>query len=129
MSATGAGMLRKQSSQRPCRSFPTLFLFFSDRESKHRHCGHTSSSEISRILSDDSLRGLVSPRGFAGFLCSAEFPSNRWRLGSAACDPGTMWRVIAFNWIIMIQKAGVKNASILGLGSGRSRGDIAEELA
>ena len=187
MLATEEGIWRKQSLHRPGRALPTLFWFISERVRRHWHEGHTSSSEISLIRSDDSLRSIIPSSRLAGFLCPAEFPSvravvgdvlrametpsldiifaggrvagmswygratspdlmevcviwgegiiRRWRraccrrLGSAACDPGTIrsWR--AFIYIIMIQKAGVKNASILVLGRGKGWGDLSKELA
>ena len=72
ISATGAGMLRKHSSQRPRRAIPTLFLFFSDRDSKHWHCGHPSSSEISRIRVY-SQGGEAASRSVTAFAGPAEF--------------------------------------------------------
>ena len=165
----------------------TTFWFISERVRRHRHEGQTSSSEISLIRSEDSLRGIIPSSRLAGFLCQAEFPSvravvgdvlrametpsldiifagrrvagmswygraaspdvtevsviwgegivRRWRhaccrrLGSAACDPGTIRRWRAFIWIIMIQKAVVKKASILVLGRGKGWGDLSKELA
>ena len=50
-------------------------------------------------------------------------------MDSAACDPGTSRSVVALTWIIMIQNAGVKNASIVVLGRERSGGKETKELA
>ena len=65
--------------------------------------------------------------GGEGVVCGWRRLSCR-RLSSAVCDLGTTWRVSAWIWIIMIQKAGVKNKSILGFGRSGGRGNKEEEL-
>ena len=65
--------------------------------------------------------------GCEGIVCGLS-PLRRLRLGSAACVPGTTRIRIAFIWIIMIQKAGVKNESISVLGRWKGWSDVTEEL-
>ena len=50
-------------------------------------------------------------------------------LDSAARDPGTTRSVAALIWIIMIQNAAVKNASILAFGRGSRVGKKTKELS
>ena len=58
--------------------------------------------------------------GFRRLLCLC--------LGSAAGEPGTTLRWRTFIWIIMNEKGGVKNASIVVLGRRWGGGKLAEKL-